>query len=77
MPESRTSLQESILGGWTLSSYVIADVRQPVPELGRPRCSSRARIIGETLTLDLLEPIHQDSHQRAGTLTCAVMLRSN
>ncbi len=26
MADSRTSLQESILGAWTLSSYVIADV---------------------------------------------------
>src|SRR5215208_5534923 len=26
MADSRTSLQESILGAWTLSSYVIADI---------------------------------------------------
>ena len=29
----------------------------------------RAQITGETLTLDFLEPIHQDGHQRMGTLT--------
>ena len=29
----------------------------------------RARITGETLTLDLLEPIHQNGPQRTGTLT--------
>lgn len=144
MADSRTSLQESILGAWTLSSYVIADVSGENREYplgddasglliysadgftsvqisrpGRPAYADgalhggtdaerapaaagylayagrysvqgdvvthkplaslfpnwegfdvprRARITGETLTLDLLEPIHQNGRQRTGTL---------
>lgn len=145
MSDSRTSLQESILGAWTLSSYVIADLsgenrEYPLGEdargvliytadgfmsvqISKPRRRAyvdralhggtdaeraaaaagylayagrysvqdqvvthkpllslfpnwegfdvprRARITGETLTLELLEPIHQNGHQRTGTLT--------
>jgi len=47
MSDSRTSVQEPILGAWTLSSYVIADVsgenrEYPVPCGCQKRCSRHA-----------------------------------